>query len=131
MIIKIKVISNFMASQPGYQTILIHILPNILRSKGNQAVKFGQLMECNIRNIFLEKSYTKYSVGTSPRLSSEKLKLSLSLDQQSKVLCSLFLLYVKLRAIGIYWKKVGDYLFLPHIKQFWKIKRVLPGSFSA
>ena len=91
-----------MASQPGYQTILIHILPNILRSKGNQAVKFGQLMECNIRNIFLEKSYTKCSVGTSPRLSSEKLKLSLSLDQQSKVLCSLFLLYVKLWAIGIY-----------------------------
>ena len=106
-------------------------MPNISRGKGNQTMIFGQLIECNLRKIFLEKSYTKCGGGTSPRPSSEKLKLSLSLDQQSKVLCSLFLLYVKLRAIGIYWKKVGDYLFLPHIKQFWKIKRVLPGSFSA
>ena len=31
---------------------------NILRSKGNQVVKNGQLMEYNLRNIFLEKSYT-------------------------------------------------------------------------
>ena len=23
-------------------------------------MKFGQLIECNMRNIFLEKSYTKY-----------------------------------------------------------------------
>ena len=43
-----------MTSQPGYQTIVIHILPNISRSKGNQTMKFGQLTECNIRNIFLE-----------------------------------------------------------------------------
>ena len=24
-------------------------------------MKFGQLVECNMRNIFLEKSYTKFS----------------------------------------------------------------------
>ena len=29
------------------------------RSKGNQAMKFGQLKECNMRNISVEKSYTK------------------------------------------------------------------------
>ena len=44
-----------MTSQPGLQTIAIHILPNILRSKSNQTLKFGQLIEYNIRNIFLQK----------------------------------------------------------------------------
>ena len=34
-----------MASQPGLQTIAIHILPNISQSKGNQTVKFCQLIE--------------------------------------------------------------------------------------
>ena len=43
------------------------MLPNISRSKGNQTMKFGQLKECNMRNIFLEKSYTKYGGETSPR----------------------------------------------------------------
>ena len=49
-----------MTSQPGKQTIAIHIYPNISRSKSNQAIKVGQLIEYNIRNSFLEKSYTKY-----------------------------------------------------------------------
>ena len=61
--------------------IVIHILPNISRSKGNQTMKFGQLIEWNTRNIFLEKSYTKCGDKTSPRPFSEKLKLSISLDQ--------------------------------------------------
>ena len=29
-------------------------MPNISRSKGNQAMKFGQLIECNTKNIFLK-----------------------------------------------------------------------------
>ena len=37
----------------------IHILPNISRSKSNQAVEFGQLIQYNMKNIFVEKSYTK------------------------------------------------------------------------
>ena len=65
-------------------------------------MKFGQLIECHIRNNFLEKSYTKCGGETSPRLFFEKLKLSISLDQYSNVLYSLFLLYAKLRAIEIY-----------------------------
>ena len=36
------------------RTIAIHILPNIARSRGNQATKFGQLIEYNMRNIFVE-----------------------------------------------------------------------------
>ena len=47
-----------MTSQPGQQTIIIHILPNISRSKGNQTIKFGQLIECNMKTFFL-KNYTQ------------------------------------------------------------------------
>ena len=52
---KIRLISKFMTSQPGLQTILMHILRNISQSKGNQAMKFGQLTEHNKKNIFLQK----------------------------------------------------------------------------
>ena len=44
-----------MASQTGLQTIAIHILPNISQSKVNQTMKFGQLIEHNRKNIFLQK----------------------------------------------------------------------------
>ena len=44
-----------MGSQPGLQTIPVHLLPNISQSKGNQAKKFGQSIEQNKRNIFLQK----------------------------------------------------------------------------
>ena len=48
-----------MTSQPGLQTIAIHILPNISQSKGNQTMKLGQLIEYNKKNIFLQKSWGK------------------------------------------------------------------------
>ena len=102
LIRKIRLISSFMTSQPGKQTFVIHILSNISKSKGNQTMEFGQLIEYNKRNIFLEKSYTKCGGKTSTRLFSGKLKLSISLDQQSKILYSFFLLNPKLRAIEIY-----------------------------
>ena len=44
-------------------------------------IEFGQLIECNMRKIFLKKSYTKCGGETCARPSSEKLKLSISLDQ--------------------------------------------------
>ena len=88
-------------SQPGQQTIVIHILPNISRSKGKQAMKFGQLIEYNMRNIFVKKSYTKCAGETIPRPLSKTSKLSISLDQQCKVLNSLFQLYANLRTIEI------------------------------
>ena len=37
------------------------------RSKGNRTMKFDQLIECNMRNIFLEKLYTKCGGDTNPR----------------------------------------------------------------
>ena len=65
-------------------------------------MKFGQLIECNMRKNFLETSYTQCRGETSPRPFTEKLKLSIFLDQQSKVLYSLFFLYGNLRDIEIY-----------------------------
>ena len=61
-----------MTSQPGKQTIAIYVLPNISRNKGNQTMKFGWLIECNFRNIFLEKSYTKWGGEPSTRSFSKK-----------------------------------------------------------
>ena len=70
-----------MTSQPEKQTIAIHMLPNISRSKGNQTMKSGQFIECKMRNIFLEKSHTKYSRETISRSFHKNLKLSISLDR--------------------------------------------------
>ena len=94
LIRKVRLIPNFMTSQTVQQTIGIHILTNISRSKGNEAMKFCQLIEYNMRNTFLEKSYKKVSGETIPRPFSKK---SISPNQQSEVLQSLFLLYMKLR----------------------------------
>ena len=64
-------------------------------------MKFGQFIEYHMRNIFVEKSYTKCAGETITRPLSKKSKLSRSLDQYCKVLNSLFLLYANLRAIEI------------------------------
>ena len=45
-----------MTLQPEKQTITTHLLPNVSRGKGNQTMKFGQLLEYNMKNIFLGKS---------------------------------------------------------------------------
>ena len=68
-----------MTSWTGHQTIAIYILPNISRSTGNQIIKLGQLSEYNMKNIFLEKSHTKYGGEAS------KSKLSICRDQQAKM----------------------------------------------
>ena len=44
-------------------------------------MKFSHYIEYNMRNIFLELSYTESGWGTSSRPFAEKLKLSMSLDQ--------------------------------------------------
>ena len=66
-------------------------MSSISRSKGNQTIKFGQLIDYNMRNIFLQKAYIKCGAETSPIPFSEKWKLSASLDQLAKVSDSLFL----------------------------------------
>ena len=86
MIRKLRLISKFMTSQTGQQKILIHILSDISKSKGNQTMKFGQLIDYNIRNIFLENSYKKCSGEISPRRFHKKSKFSISLDEQFEML---------------------------------------------
>ena len=44
-------------------------------------MKSGELIEYNMRNIFVEKTLTKFGGETIPRSFSEKSKLSISLDQ--------------------------------------------------
>ena len=57
-------------------------------------MKFGQLIEYNIGNIFPERSYTKYSGGkTIARLFYKKSKLDVSLDQYSNSFNVLVCLY--------------------------------------
>ena len=73
-----------MTSKTGHQIVTIYILPKSSRSRDNTTMKFGQLTECNMENIFL-KYYTYWAFEI----------LSISPDQQSEMLYSLFLLYVQ------------------------------------
>ena len=52
---------------------------------------FGQLIKYNIRNIFLEKSYTKYGGETIRRPYSKKSKLGVSLDQYFIFIVEIFI----------------------------------------
>ena len=45
-------------------------------------MKFGQLIEYKMRNIFLGKSYTNCGGEANPKPFYKKSKLSLSLNQQ-------------------------------------------------
>ena len=55
LIMKLRLILKFMMPQAGKQILTIHILLNISRERRNQAMKFGQLIEYDMRNIFLTK----------------------------------------------------------------------------
>ena len=88
-----------MTSQPEKQIIAVHILPNISKSRGNQTLKFDQLIEYNMTKNFLEKLYKKCGRETISRLFSKKSKFSISLVQWSKLLHSL---YGKLMTIEIF-----------------------------
>ena len=49
-------------------------------------MKFSQLMEYNMRNIFLKKSYTQCGAETISRPFFKKSKLGISLSRQSEML---------------------------------------------
>ena len=48
-----------------------------------------------MKNLFLEKPYTKCSGESSPRRFSEKQKLSISLDQQSEFFIQFVFLHLQ------------------------------------
>ena len=56
-----------MTSQPGQQRIAIHILSNISRNKGKETLKFGQVKECNKREIFFLKNHVVNETGRQIR----------------------------------------------------------------
>ena len=91
---KLSLISKFMSPQTGKQTVTIHILRNISRSKGNQAIKLSQLIEYKIRDAFLENHTQKLVEKLVPKKPFiKKWKSCISLNQQSEMLCSLFLFH--------------------------------------
>ena len=72
-----------MTSQTVQQIITIRILSNILRGKGNQAIKFSQLIEYKMRNIFFEN----FSQNRVEKLVRDPfIKIKTSLNQQSEML---------------------------------------------
>ena len=75
-----------MTPETGQQVITTDILPNIWRSRDKKTMKFGQVIENNIRNIFLEKPYTKYGGKASSRPFYKKSKLRIFLDQYTELL---------------------------------------------
>ena len=75
-----------MISHTGQKIVTIHTLSNISRSKNKTTIKSDQLIEYNIRYIFLKKAYTKCGGRVSPRPFEKKLKLGISLHQQSEML---------------------------------------------
>ena len=74
-----------MMSQTEQQINAIHILSNISRSKDDQTMKFSQLIEYKVRNIFLGKPCTKCGVEASPKFFYIKSNFSITLDQQSEM----------------------------------------------
>ena len=62
-----------MAPRPGKQIITIHILLNISKRSGNQLIKYGQLIEYNMRNTFFDKLFTKFGGESIPRPFYQKI----------------------------------------------------------
>ena len=96
----------------NYNALLV--LPNFSRSKTNQKIKFGQLIEYNMQKIFLEKSYTECGARSFYKTSI----LSTSLNQQSELLQSLFYCMSKLKSTAMYQNKGADHLLLLYLKLF-------------
>ena len=83
-------------------TIIIHILSDTSRSKGNQTMKFDQLTDYNMRNIFLEKSCTKCGRETSlkpffekSKLGKEQIRTQSAFKMKSKALFIIFRAFIE------------------------------------
>ena len=67
-----------MMSQPGKKQLQYTYCP---KSQEVKTVKFGHLIEYNMRTIVQDKSYPKCGGKTSPKPFSKKPKFSISLYQ--------------------------------------------------
>ena len=82
-----------MTSQAGLQIITIHILPNILKSKGNQATKFGHSKNNNYCRKFLIALYYLQL--------KEKLELVSIFREINHIYCNNYAMFT-------------HYIFIPH-----------------
>ena len=100
------------------------ILLNISRRKGNRSMKFGQLIEYNMNNVFLQKSCTNYGGESNSRTFLWKVKIEhISWSTIWNIIKFVFI------ALSC-WDlpiciKTADHLLSPHIKLFQKTKRGL------
>ena len=98
-------------------------------------MKFGQLIEYDMRKIFLEKLYTKSGRETIPRLFSKKWKLSISLNQYFKSFIYLVLIVCQVEDYRKWLKLSCRPFAFTSYKAFLKNKKrfgtSLPASFSA
>ena len=72
-----------------WETIAMPILPNISRSKGNQSMELIEWLikiECDMKNIFLEKSCLKCGGKTIPWAFSKNSRLSKFVPCRTKYL---------------------------------------------
>ena len=90
LIRKIRLISKFMTSQTGSQANTIHILANISRSKGNETMKFDQVIVYRNRKSFF-KNHTKKEARRLLRDIILFFKKVLYIKKQ--VVCSLVSIY--------------------------------------
>ena len=67
LIRKIRLTSKLMTSQTRLQTISIHVMHKTSQNKGNQTMKFGQLIEYNKIEIFLQKLCRKWGKESNSR----------------------------------------------------------------
>ena len=113
-----------MTLSSGEQIIAMYISHNISRSKSNQTIIFGQLVDYNMRIIFLEKSYTNL---VDKLVSDLFLKnqnwaylwiIILRFDTVTFIACSS-------RGSAKFIETSAVHLVLPHMKLFWKTKRGL------
>ena len=63
----IRWISKFMTSQPGLKQLQYTYCPISHKVKANQTMKFGQIIEYNKKNSFLQNLYRKWDKKTSFR----------------------------------------------------------------
>ena len=103
---KQRLTSKIMISSTGKLIITIHILANVSRRKSNQAMKFGQLIENNLRIIF--KSHIQNVV--------EKLVPRPSLKHRNWA-------YFWINRLAIYIKVTRMTTCLHFIQNFFKNKR--------
>ena len=96
-------------------------------------MKFDQLIECNMRNIFPEKPYTKCGEEVSLRPFYKKSKFSIPLDQLSEMLWRLFLLYgqvdVYQNILKLRWWPLAFTLCKVFLKHKKRSRTSLPTSF--